>query len=303
MYEIFESIEDNKEIYSQYNILENYQIETVNSTNSFCWIFFTSHGLYFPTTLQNFKKEVLDNDKYEWKGISKDEKIRKKASKFIYVRDIYKNWCLHGINNKIDSIEKLAEFLKELADGKEIITVGSSAGGYMAIALGSLLKAKYIYAFSPQISLLEYDNFHSVKYLQDYNNNEKFKNWLSLKDIIYNYTYGKLFYIYPTRCAEDASQFEQIKEAKNDNLFIFSVKFYKHGTPIYGESVKETLAMHPDKLVKLCNKYIGNEISRNRYLIDTSGLIKATVLLIGSKVKRLCKMLTFSRVCFNFLKF
>lgn len=118
------------------------------------YIFFSSHGLYFPTTIDEFQKQVVQGDKYEWVNISKNEQLREKASKFIFIRDIYKNWCLHGINSRCNSLHDLATLLTKYTEGKNIITVGSSAGGYMAIALGCMLNAKTIFAFSPQISHL-----------------------------------------------------------------------------------------------------------------------------------------------------
>lgn len=63
MYEIFESQVDNIEISREYNYLRNYKIEEINGGH--CWIFFTSHGLYFPTTMDEFKEQVISNDKYE----------------------------------------------------------------------------------------------------------------------------------------------------------------------------------------------------------------------------------------------
>ena len=221
-------------------------------------------------------------------NISKCKEIRQKASKFIFIRDIYKNWCLEGINARLNSIEKLADFLKNEVAGKRVITVGSSAGGYMAIALGCLLNATFIYAFSPQVSLDEYDKFHHVKYLNQYRKDERGK-WLSLRNMIENYRDGDIFYFYPTRCAEDIAQYEIINSIANEKLHIFGVKFAQHGTPIYGESVKKTLCMEAAQLITLCKKYNGKEISRMRYMGDTSGWIKAVYIEGGSLCKHLIK--------------
>lgn len=259
-----------------------------SSRGGYCWIFFTSHGLYFPTEIGEFEKQVLLNDKYEWTNISSDKEIKSKASKYIFVRDIYKNWCLEGINAKVNSIEKLAALLKKEADGSPIITVGSSAGGYMAIALGCILKAAYIYAFSPQISLDVYNKFHRVKYLNQYHMDER-RKWLSLESIIENYCDGEIFYYYPTQCAEDVAQYEVVKKITNGNIHVFCVKFAQHGTPIYGESVRKTLCLEPSQLIVLCEKYNRKEISRVRYMGDTSGWRKAIVTEIGSLCKHALK--------------
>ena len=288
MYEIFDNIEDNREIATYYQALSNYKIEEFSG--GYCWVFFTSHGLYFPTEYSEFEKQVVQNDKYEWINVSKDRDIRKKAAKFIFVRDIYKNWCLEGINSTVNSIEKLAELIRNEAEGNEIITVGSSAGGYMAIALGCLLNAKYIYSFSPQISLVEYEKYHPIKYFSKYRSDMK-NRWLSLDDMISNYRSGEIFYYYPTQCAEDVAQYNVLKRIKNDKVHVFAVRFSKHGTPIYGESVKRTLCIAPENLIVLCKKYGNREITRIRYLIDTSGIVKAGLVVSGSLVKRIVKRL------------
>lgn len=275
-------------IQQKYNNLDNYKIEEINGGGRYCWIFFTSHGLYFPTTIAQFEKQVIINDKYEWLNISNNVEIKAKASKYIFVRDIYKNWCLEGINANVNSIEKLAELLKKEAQGKPIITVGSSAGGYMAIALGCILKATYIYAFSPQISLIEYDKFHVVKYLEQYRIDER-KKWLSLEEIIGKYRDGDIFYFYPTRCDEDVAQYNIIRNIFNKKLHVFAVRFAQHGTPIYGESVRKTLSIEPDRLVTLCERYNQKEISRMKYMADTSGLAKACIIGIGSFTKKILK--------------
>lgn len=287
MYEIFDSFDDNVKMKQWFDKLNNYKVEKIQE-GKYCWIFFTSHGLYFPTEMKEFEKQVILNDRYEWVNISRCKGIKTRASKYIFVRDIYKNWCLEGINTKCNSIEKLADLLKKEANGNEIITVGSSAGGYMAIALGCLLKATYIYAFSPQISLDEYNKFHNIKYLSQYHTDEREK-WLSLEPIIKNYNAGEIFYYYPTQCEEDVAQYEVIKNITNERVHIFGVKFTQHGTPIYSESVIKTLCLEPNKVITLCKKYNGKEISRMRYLADTSGWIIAVITEIGRWCKKIIK--------------
>ena len=66
--------------------------------------------------------------------------------KWRFVRDVYKQWYLKGVNAEIDSIEKLYEFLKAETEGYQIVTVGSSAGGYAAVLFGYLLNATKVLA-------------------------------------------------------------------------------------------------------------------------------------------------------------
>ena len=177
MYEIFEKFEENLEIERFYNEQRNYKVESIGD-EGYCYIFFTSHGLYYPTSIEEFRKNVITSDKYEWMNIASDKEIKNKASIYVFVRDIYKNWCINGCNGIINTQDKVAELLKNLSRGKRIITVGSSAGGYMAILFGCLLKAEAIYAFSPQISLDIYNQYHPIKYYEQYRGNLKYLDLL-----------------------------------------------------------------------------------------------------------------------------
>ena len=50
----------------------------------------------------------------------------------IFVRDMWKQWYINGINQKIDSVEKVIEFLRTETENMRVTTVGNSSGGYMA---------------------------------------------------------------------------------------------------------------------------------------------------------------------------
>lgn len=286
-YSIFDDEIDDAFIRKIYETTENFYVEDV-APDGDVYIFFSSHGLYFPTTVDEFKKQVVQGDKYEWVNISKNNHLRAKASKFIFIRDIYKNWCLHGINSHCNSLNDLATLLVKYTEGKDIITIGSSAGGYMAIAVGCMLNAKTIFAFSPQISLDRYNEFHPVKYLDYYHSDNRFSPFMSLIPFVEAYK-GQLFYYYPTECAEDIDQFDAIKDIKNSHFNVFAVRFSNHGTPIYGESVVQSLIASENDLKALCVKYDRRTISRERYLADTSGLHRVLIRIVGSKVKALLR--------------
>lgn len=127
----------------------NYLIEYSDGHNNVCAIYFTSNGIYFPNTEKTFVHEIVERNRYEWYGTRFQE-----ASKHIFVRDVFKQWYLRGINKEIDSHKRLFEFLKKETEGYEIVTIGSSAGGYASALFGSLLRASKSIAFSPQITIV-----------------------------------------------------------------------------------------------------------------------------------------------------
>lgn len=281
MYTIFSSFEDNKEIYEFYSTHKNYYIEDGNDESDEIWIFFSSHGLYYPTTIENFREKIVVQDYYEWRNISHNPAIHKCANKFIYVRDVYKNWCLEGINGIYNTPERLAELLREVVKEKKVVTVGSSAGGTMAIMMGCMLEATRIYAFSPQVSLSRYSMFHTINDFDHYK--KVLPEYIELKAMINRYK-GNLYYFYPNESPEDVDQFEALKDS--DIPMFFSINFQEHGLPIYGASLIETLSMPENKLKKLYEKYSNKRVSRERFLFDTCGISKAVANIIGHELKK-----------------
>lgn len=124
------------------------EIDSNSSAKDLCVIYFTSNALYYPNTVERFKYSILTHNYYEWRHAAPIS-----AYKQIFVRDIYKQWYLEGINSKVDTPSRLKELLKKETSGFRVITVGSSAGGYAAILYGSLLGAEKIFAFNPQFEI------------------------------------------------------------------------------------------------------------------------------------------------------
>ncbi len=142
---------------SVYNNAKNYLIEYDEryKDERSCAIYFSSNALYYPDNEETFRKRIIEKDFFEMYA------TRFKAHKHIYLRDVFKQWYLKGINRDIDSTEKLCEWLREETKGMKVYTVGSSAGGYAAVLFGSLLEADKVVAFNPQFemeSLLQRSN-------------------------------------------------------------------------------------------------------------------------------------------------
>ena len=132
-----------------YNRQNNFLIEYDDQgEKNWCAIYFCSNDIYYPNTEEIFRKQIVEKNFFEWYH----SRIRK-ASKHIFVRDVFKQWYLTGINAKINTPEKLTEFLRKETKGYNIVTIGSSAGGYAAILHGSLLNAKYVLAFNSQFEI------------------------------------------------------------------------------------------------------------------------------------------------------
>ena len=91
--------------------LDNYIIETnkvAGTEPKICAIYFSSNFIYYPNNEASFCAAIFDKNRFEWWNLR-----HPKACKHIFIRDVYKQWYLHGINVELDSIEKLSDFLKE----------------------------------------------------------------------------------------------------------------------------------------------------------------------------------------------
>lgn len=141
---------DSDIVQKAYKEYPNYLIETNKpvENNKICAIYFTSNDLYYPDNEETFKARVIEKNSFEWYG----NRIQK-ACKHIFVRDVFKQWYLTGVNHTINSPERLLDFFQKETAGYQVITVGSSAGGYAATLYGSLLHATQIMAFNPQFEL------------------------------------------------------------------------------------------------------------------------------------------------------
>ena len=76
--------------------------------------------------------------------------------KRLFVRDPERVWFQHGVPGFGSTIDEVAASLKALVDEQEVerlVVIGSSAGGYAALAFGALLEADLVLSFSPQTIL------------------------------------------------------------------------------------------------------------------------------------------------------
>lgn len=192
---------DSEIVRSVYINEPNYKIEYDNSCKAnICAIYFSSNDIYYPNNEDIFRKRIVEKNFFEWYN------TRINARKHIFIRDIFKQWYLEGINAELDSPEKIFEWLKGETEGYEVVTVGSSAGGYSAVLYGSLLKAQKVIAFNAQFSLKAIADESEEKcnpLVYKYKNNDRSK-YFELKDKLSDSV--NYFYFLSVGCEEDMLQ-------------------------------------------------------------------------------------------------
>ena len=231
---------DSEIVRSVYINQPNYKIEYNNSCKAnICAIYFSSNDIYYPNNEDIFQKRIVEKNFFEWYN------TRINARKHIFIRDIFKQWYLEGINAKLDSPEKIFEWLKGETEGYEVVTVGSSAGGYSAVLYGSLLKAQKVIAFNAQFSLKAIADESGEKcnpLVYKYKNNDRSK-YFELKDKLSDSV--NYFYFLSVGCEKDMLQatklFTPPIPPKSFNCLRF--KTAHHGIPFLKVALVKVLNM------------------------------------------------------------
>lgn len=266
--------EDDPLVAKQYE-KDNFLISdyTGDDAKPYCVIYFSSNGLYYPNTEENFRA-FIQSDRYEWRTYH-FQKVRRE----IYVRDIVKQWYITGINSRISSIDKMIEWLSaNIPEGCDVITVGNSSGGYMAVLAACLLKARYAYDFSGQFSI------EDALEDSDEKRNALFKRhalkrraagdnlYLNITGYIEKAPDLDIFYFYPSMCEEDKHQASLVQDFENVHAFAF--KDDKHGRTMYNFNINDVFKLEPERLSKLSDRLHGKSVSRMEFSFYLRGVVR-----------------------------
>ena len=112
-----DSFTTESDLFNKYYGKDNYRVEEIDRRIKRCLICFSSHAIWYPFTKRAFIKYIVKEDRYEFANILKDKKIRKNIGRIIYVRDLYREWYVKGINHCQDCIEKVVAKMAELTRG------------------------------------------------------------------------------------------------------------------------------------------------------------------------------------------
>ncbi|MGD2183193.1 hypothetical protein [Lusitaniella coriacea] len=211
-------------------------------------------------------------------------------AKVIFVRDVFKQWYLEGINSKIDSIESLVEFLKQETQGLKITCVGSSAGGYAATLFGTLLEATRIFNFSGQFSL-----WHSLKeeekrksnpILLKNESNSEVNQYFDIVNLVKARNLP-IFYFYPGKCTKDIQQSQLVKNIAN--IYDFKFDDATHGCTVLAVSLRDLFGLSSSELIDLHQKNRNKMINPLSFSVQVSGIKKTGGYFISKTCKTLRK--------------
>lgn len=258
---------------------DNYEVIDYGNSN-LCYIFFSSNGLFFPDTIKEFEEKVIQKNRYEWKYLASDKELIEVSGRHIFVRDIYKQWYIKGINNEINTIDKLIVMLRELTEGYDVVTVGSSAGGYVAALIASKLSAKFCFNFAGQISLWEFSKTNP--FVKDGVNEDNKKKYYDISKIM-GESECIYYYFYPLYNDRDVKQFAQIQMYSNVRGFSFSEK--NHAAAMLVGNMRYIICKDLESMDLLYKHYKGKTINKIEFLFRTVSTFKAFLILL-KEVKR-----------------
>lgn len=240
----------------------NYECVDTGIKSNWCYVLFSSNGLYYPDTKEVFEEQIVKKNRYEWKWVVKNSEIPTKAGKIIYVRDIHKIWYSYGINSRENTIDKTLDLLKTLTKGYRVVTIGSSAGGYMAVLAAIKLEACYCLNFSGQYKI-----------------SDAFSN--RYKDIsgMLDYYTGEIFYFVPAYCKNDIEQYQLVENKKCVKRFLFNDD--RHASTMLTGNMPYIVGNSADKLQRLYTVYSGKKIGKIGFLFHTVPITQWMRLLYG----------------------
>ncbi len=245
---------DSEEVNKVYHTEPNFLIEHSESSNGFpngdlscCALYFSSNDIYYPNTPESFDNQVVKKNRFEWYGTRV-----KNCQKHIFLRDIKKQWYLTGINDSINTIEKLEQFLRKETKGYRVVTVGSSAGGFAAVLFGQLLNAHCTFTFNGQFMLSELlkktsEAIDPIVFREQ--NNVNINKYFCLRKFIKHPEV--IFYFYSVRSTLDIFQYHQISDMAV-NAIPFNTSH--HGIPFLKSSLKYVLNYTIPQLKRLSKK-------------------------------------------------
>ena len=115
----------------------------------------------------------------------------------IFIRDFHQGWYQKGVDDHIDSVQGLTDYLQQTIDKhnyQKVLFMGNSMGGYAAILFGNLLQVDQILAFAPQTFIssrmrlrhLDFRWKNQMKRIQSYKKEQP--HYFNLKDFLNNDT-------------------------------------------------------------------------------------------------------------------
>ena len=276
---------DNNPLLDEQYTKPNYTIRYCNPQSKLCLILFSGNGLYYPNTEAEFSSRIIKDDRYEWSNVTKSRIFQKKCAKIIFLRDIYKQWYVTGINKTLNTIEKVINWLKKETEGYTIITAGTSAGGYAAVLFGMSLKAEKIFSFSGQFFLTDIEK---NPFLKQYSHTTQYNKYYDISQLCI-LSKSPIFYFYPALCEYDVCQANAVENIPT--VYSYRINSDVHGDTVLPQNYRFLFFRKKKKLRKLYMRFKDKNITSKKLLYACSVLYAISDLfsLVYKRLKSFLK--------------
>lgn len=251
-----------RKAYKENNYKIRYHGDSETGGGGTCYVYFSSNGLYVKDSLDSFCQRVITEDRYEWIYNVRDLRPEKE----IFIRDIWLSWYVKGINETLNTIEKVIEWLQEECRGYQIVTVGCSSGGYMAVIAGCLLRAKRCFCICGQVSLIHHNNHvNENPLLRKYYN----ETWFECYKMLDTNKEIKVIYMYPAYVEHDVVQAEFL--TGRENVLDFKFDRETHGIMAYDFDHPLLFSMTNQELELLYHRFYQQCITQDDFSAAVGG--------------------------------
>lgn len=248
---------------------ENYRIWDRSGDGGECLILFSGNGLFYPNKEEVFHDIIVHKDRYEYQNLAKSAYLRR-FDRIIFVRDIYKQWYVTGINADCPDAIATAELLKDKTEGYRVTTAGNSAGGYAAVLFGILVGAERIFTFSGQWDITD---SKYAPYIEYYKTDEKRSAFYDLRSLLKSGDVkAKIYYFWPDENEKDKYQSGLVKDMPGIRAFEFRSK--KHESTVLPFQIPWLLCMREKELEKIYDRYQGKKIFAWQFLFSSMGMLR-----------------------------
>ncbi len=246
---------------------DNFKVINGMAKNKKCIIFCSGNGIWFPDTDSCFRDTIISRDRYEWSTTASH--ILDYVERIIFIRDLHKCWYAGGINDRIDSIDKLADFLSRICKDFRTVVTGNSAGGYIASLLGYKLHVDFVLNWSGQWNIWKHwnvveDSFFVKKYASD----EARSRYYDIVPLLKDNTVP-VYYFYPMHSEQDIVQYECAKVLPS--VYPIALDSTRHGAGVSGKGYFTLLLSENAQLQELYRNTAGKTLATAELetLIDT----------------------------------
>lgn len=263
---------------------KNFYVINTNAKTKNVLVLFSSNGL-----ISKFSNQC---NTFELENILNTRKIKKKYYKIIYIRDVFFEYYLNGINEHINNLDKVVDLVKSLFCVDDIVSFcGYSSGAFAAMCISSKIQnVKYVYSFGGVIEL--------EKWLPDFDFHSRIakesRKYLNLRKIIISNKDTKFYFLYGGPGSYDYVNYEKLLPLQQNNFHFFFFNTIKHGDYCYIYNIPYLLLSSDFKLNNIFNCKYPESYSKHRFSRKLLG-IRLPIVYFSYKIRKKIRVLFYGK--------